>query len=79
MIECDCEVGRTYPYRGQTPTDLSGGGGTAFDPVFQYVRGRRQERFDGIIYLTDGYASRPEVRPPCRVLWVITPGMMCLN
>jgi predicted metal-dependent peptidase len=73
VIECDCEVGRTYPFRGQTPTGLSGGGGTAFDPVFQYVRERRQERFDGIIYLTDGYAARPQVRPPCRVLWVITP------
>ena len=73
VIECDCEVGRTYPYQGQTPSDLSGGGGTDFDPVFQYLRERRQEQYDGIIYLTDGYAATPVVRPPCRVLWVITP------
>lgn len=29
--------------------------------------------FDGVIYLTDGYASTPTVKPYCRMLWVITP------
>ena len=30
-------------------------------------------QFDGCIYLTDGYAPEPEIRPPCKLIWVITP------
>ena len=73
VIECDCEVQRVYPYRGKTPEAISGGGGTSFDPVFEYVRKNRQSQFDGLIYLTDGYAETPTIRPTCRVLWVLTP------
>ena len=73
VIECDCEVKRVYPYRGTTPDAISGGGGTDFDPVFQYARSNRQLQFDGIVYLTDGYAAEPTIAPPCRLLWVLTP------
>lgn len=73
VIECDCEIGRSYPYRGNYPKDISGRGGTDFDPVFQYACDHPNERYDGILYLTDGHAGEPQVRPPCRVLWVITP------
>jgi predicted metal-dependent peptidase len=71
IIECDAEVQQTYPYRGQTPQDVAGRGGTAFDPVFEHLNQNRQQQFDGCIYLTDGWADTPEVRPPCKVLWVI--------
>ena len=71
IIECDARVQRTYPYRGQTPQDVAGRGGTAFDPVFEHLNENRQQQFDGCIYLTDGWADTPEVRPPCKVLWVI--------
>ena len=30
-------------------------------------------KVDGALYLTDGYASTPEISPYCRLLWVITP------
>ena len=30
-------------------------------------------RYDGCIYLTDGEAPKPTVKPPCKLLWVITP------
>ena len=73
VIECDCLVQRVYPYRGKTPEGFGGGGGTDFNPVMQYVRDNRQLQYDGIIYLTDGYAEKPTVSPPCRLLWVITP------
>jgi len=23
--------------------------------------------------LTDGYASEPEIKPPCKVFWIVTP------
>lgn len=73
VIECDCAVQRVYPYRGKTPDEFGGGGGTDFNPVMQYVRDNRQLQFDGIVYLTDGYAEKPTVSPTCRLLWVITP------
>ena len=72
VIECDAEVQRTYNYNGQLPTDVSGRGGTVFDPVFAFLRSNRLIHYDGCIYLTDGYADEPSIRPPCPLLWVIT-------
>ena len=71
IIECDARVQQTYPYRGQTPQDVAGRGGTAFDPVFEHLNQNRHQQFDGCIYLTDGWADTPAIRPPCKVLWVI--------
>ena len=74
IIECDAAVQRHYAYRGKLPNSISGGGGTAFDPVFNFLRKNRHMQFDGCIYLTDGYASEPKIRPPCKLIWVLTPG-----
>ena len=73
VIECDLEVRRTYPWTGIPPTHSMGGGGTNFDPAFHWLNneGRRLD-LAGVIYLTDGHAPRPLVRPPCPVLWAIT-------
>lgn len=72
VIECDARVQRAYPYRGVFDGAF-GRGGTRFDPVFEYLRRDREVRWDGCIYLTDGDAAAPAVRPPCRLLWVVTP------
>jgi predicted metal-dependent peptidase len=72
VIECDAAVQRAWTYRGKLPTGVAGRGGTSFDPVFEWLR--RQRAFDGCIYLTDAVAPAPVVRPPCRLLWVVTPG-----
>ena len=72
VIECDAEVQRTYNYNGHLPTEVAGRGGTVFDPVFTFLRSNRLTRYDGCIYLTDGDASEPTIRPPCPLLWVIT-------
>ena len=72
VIECDAEVQRTYNYNGQLPTEVAGRGGTVFDPVFAFLRSNRLTHYDGCIYLTDGYADEPTIRPPCPLLWVIT-------
>lgn len=74
VIECDAAVQRSYPYKGKTPTKVAGRGGTAFDPAFEHLWERRKrEILDGCIYLTDGYAWTPQVKPPCKLLWVLTP------
>lgn len=75
VIECDAAVQRTYPYRGKLPKGVAGRGGTVFDPAFQYLRDQsRRQIFDGCIYLTDGYAEPPTIKPPCKLLWIITSG-----
>ena len=72
VLECDADVQKKYSYRGRTPEFVHGGGGTSFDPVFEHIRSNRFERYDGCIYLTDGYAPEPKIKPPCKVFWCIT-------
>lgn len=73
VIECDLAVRRTYPWTGVLPTHSTGGGGTNFDPVFEWLNNEgRRLNIAGVIYLTDGHAPLPLVRPPCSVLWAIT-------
>ena len=76
VVECDCNVAAAYPFNGKLPETIHGGGGTAFDPVFDWMRsmdGKKAGPFDGCIYFTDGYADRPERPPLCRLLWVLPP------
>jgi predicted metal-dependent peptidase len=73
VIECDAAVQRVYPYRGALPRGVAGRGGTAFDPVFEFLRDERRTRWDACVYLTDGVAREPSIPPPCRLLWVVTP------
>jgi predicted metal-dependent peptidase len=72
VIECDAAVQQTYPYKGKPPESSKGGGGTAFDPAFAWLREPRNGRFDACIYLTDGLGPEPEIRPPCPLLWLVT-------
>lgn len=72
IIECDARVQRVYEYRGAVPKAVAGRGGTRFDPAFEYLQQiRLKRRFDACIYLTDGHAPAPNVRPPCPLLWVV--------
>jgi predicted metal-dependent peptidase len=73
IFETDAAVQRHYPYKGKLPEFVSGRGGTSFDPIFDFLRKNRQLQYDGCIYLTDGYAPEPQIRPPCKLMWVITP------
>lgn len=72
VIEADAAVQNVYPFRGRVPEQAGGGGGTDFNPAFRWLREVSRQRFDGCIYLTDGYADTPTIRPPCRLLWVVT-------
>jgi len=61
--------------RGSRAKDASfepqGGGGTTFDPIFNYIE-ENNERIKGLIYLTDGLASVTAPAPDFPVLWVTT-------
>jgi predicted metal-dependent peptidase len=73
VVECDADIRRSYPYVGKIPSFVKGGGGTSFEPVMQWLK-LKDHRFDGCVYLTDGFAKAPETKPPCKLLWVVTGG-----
>ena len=76
VICCDAEIQSVEVFSDMTPFDgkkfkFKGGGGTAFTPVFEYLK-KEQSPPDLLIYLTDGYGDLPE-KPIFPVMWVITP------
>jgi len=72
IIESDAGVHNMYPYKGKIPSKRSRGG-TAFTPALMEAD-KHRPRFDGIIYLTDGYGDNPVKCTSIRTLWVVTPG-----
>ena len=75
VIECDCNITRVY--EAKTPRDIkkdvTGRGGTSFQPVFDYLKENRKRNVV-LIYFTDGYGEYAlKERPICyRTLWVLT-------
>ena len=74
VIECDAAVGNSYPYKKNAPIKITGGGGTNYDPAFDYINKNKKLKIDACVYLTDGYAPEPKIKPRCKLLYVITPG-----
>ena len=70
VIECDAKIQRTYEYKGKLE-DLSvkGRGGTDFEPVFAYLYENR-DKYNNLIYLTDGECPPPTTKVLKPVLWV---------
>lgn len=77
VIECDAAIGNVTVVSSDTkPYDwlkhrFSGGGGTNFTPVFNYIRYRRI-RPDVLVFFTDGYGFCPKTNPGYPVLWLLT-------
>jgi predicted metal-dependent peptidase len=78
IITCDCEVNSCEMYSRDNPLDiknsgfmLEGGGGTSFNPPFDYILDHQIEA-DVMIYLTDGYGEVYRDNPiGLPVMWVI--------
>ncbi len=71
VVEADAAVQNVWEYAGGGPPQaIAGRGGTAFDPALQWIADA-QHPYDAAIYLTDGAARRPSVRPRCKMLWVL--------
>lgn len=74
IVWCDAKVHRVD--EAEEPTDLNvirakgapGGGGTAFEPVFDYVEKNGLEP-EALVYLTDGMGSFPKRAPKYPVIW----------
>lgn len=75
VIQCDADVQHVEVYDGTRPIEENvfyGGGGTSFDPVFQYVENHHETEPSVLIYLTDGCGTVRETPPPYPVLWLLT-------
>ena len=71
IVECDAKIHNFYKYKGVYPVNVTGRGGTDFDPVFEFINNGKLN-YDGCIYLTDGYASEPKIKCSIKLLWVVT-------
>lgn len=70
VIHCDSKIQRVEQLTEDDKITPVGGGGTAFQPVFDYVN-KEMEDAKAIIYFTDGEASDTYKEPVCPVLWAI--------
>jgi len=73
---CDEKLAQEGPwvFESWEPIDLSrtltGGGGTDFRPVFDWIRDQSQ-RPDLLIYFTDAEGDFPQSAPPFPVIWLV--------
>lgn len=70
-VQFDCELGPVRSLRkASRQVEVTGRGGTSFQPVFDYLVDHQQ--YDGLVILTDGGAPHPKVDPTVKtkVLWV---------
>jgi predicted metal-dependent peptidase len=54
----------------ELPRNLTGGGGTDFRPVFQWLE-QNQLRPDVLVYFTDAEGEFPKTEPPYPVIWLV--------
>ena len=77
VIECDASIGNVTVVSSDTrPHDwhkhrFSGGGGTDFTPVFEYIKNKRLTP-NVLVFFTDGEGSCPRMPPGYPVLWLLT-------
>lgn len=72
VLECDARINRQYWFKPGCIKDVSGRGGTCFDPVVDYYI-EHYKQFDTLVYLTDGEAPYGHLRiPQNNMLWVIS-------
>ncbi|HYQ71994.1 MAG TPA: VWA-like domain-containing protein [Gammaproteobacteria bacterium] len=73
---CDAELCAAGPWiyepweEFKLPTDIRGGGGTRFTPVFEWLD-RQGENPDLVVYFTDAEGEFPKQEPRTPVLWLV--------
>lgn len=77
LLPCDAVLAPDAPHRFAPwerialPEGVSGGGGTRFSPVFEWVE-NEPVRPDALLYFTDAEGEFPEREPDYPVLWLVT-------
>lgn len=73
---CDAELAKDGPWDYEPweeftlPRDFTGGGGTRFTPVFDWLQGRDRQP-DLLVYFTDADGEFPKREPLYPVLWLV--------
>ncbi len=73
---CDSRLAPAGPWEFETwdefelPENISGGGGTSFEPVFEWMD-RLGRRPDLLLYFTDGEGRFPPLEPAYPVIWLV--------
>jgi predicted metal-dependent peptidase len=73
---CDSELSKNGPWVYESweefipPKDLSGGGGTSFDPIYTWAN-QLDKRPDLLVYFTDAEATFPKSAPDFPVIWLV--------
>ncbi len=76
MLPCDAVLAEGAPFvfepweEIKLPTQLKGGGGTDFSPVFDWLELQDQQP-DLLVYFTDCQGSFPEIEPTYPVIWLV--------
>lgn len=80
VVECDASIGRVYEYTGKAEDakEVTGRGGTSYEPVMQYLWNHK-DKYQNLIYLTDGECSIERTQPCKPVLWVHCSGRSINN
>ena len=72
IIECDCEIQKVWELNRKAKLpELKGGGGTSFDPVFNWLNKNRNLGIGGCVYFTDGYGAKPLIKSSSPILWAL--------
>ena len=69
LVYCDARIGAVYDLEDAERSVPVGGGGTRFEPVFEWVE-ENLEDCAGVVYLTDLMGSFPKEQPNYPTLWV---------
>jgi predicted metal-dependent peptidase len=77
VIDCDCAIEKVIEIEegnesSEWDGEVSGGGGTVFQPVLDWIAEQGEEPLM-LIYMTDGYPSEwPKTEPSYPVTWLLT-------
>jgi predicted metal-dependent peptidase len=76
LLACDNHVAEAAPWEFepwdtmQLPTDIEGGGGTDFRPVFDWVEHENRSP-NMLVYFTDAEGDFPKLPPNYPVIWLV--------
>ncbi|MFK5893474.1 MAG: VWA-like domain-containing protein [Pseudomonadota bacterium] len=76
LLACDAKIDPDGPWEYEPweefdlPKSFSGGGGTDFKPIFDWVE-NNEINPDLLVYFTDAEGGFPEIEPPYPVIWLV--------
>ncbi len=76
LLACDSAIAQDAPWIYEAwegfelPARITGGGGTSFQPVFEWVAAQGL-RPDLLVYFTDAEGAFPELEPAYPVIWLV--------